>query len=321
MENNNIKSINSILVTGSPRSGTTWVGRMIALSSDVGYIHEPFNPIRLYGSCGYKFAKINHKYIYITQKNEDYIRENFNKTLSFHYNIIESIKHDKTLKDHLLGIRWFIRFLYNSYNHLRPLVKDPFAIFSLPWLVNSFSMDVVITIRHPAAFVGSLKIRKRNINFSNFLEQPLLMRDHLYPFEQDIRNIEANDKDIVDQGILLWRIINYMVMEYQKKYNNWIFIRHEDLSLDPIREYNKIFQKLNLEFTDTIKDIVIGYTQKKENSVNQIGSDGKIGNFMKRDSISNILSWKKRLSEDEIKRIRIGVEDISSNFYEDIDWN
>jgi hypothetical protein len=30
-----------ILVTGSPRSGTTFVGRMLALSPGVHYIHEP----------------------------------------------------------------------------------------------------------------------------------------------------------------------------------------------------------------------------------------------------------------------------------------
>jgi hypothetical protein len=32
-----------ILVTGTPRSGTTWVGKIIATSPSVGYIKEPFN--------------------------------------------------------------------------------------------------------------------------------------------------------------------------------------------------------------------------------------------------------------------------------------
>ena len=32
-----------ILVTGSHLSGTTWVGRMIAVSPCVAYLHEPFN--------------------------------------------------------------------------------------------------------------------------------------------------------------------------------------------------------------------------------------------------------------------------------------
>ena len=32
-----------VLVTGSPRSGTTAVGQMLALGRGVGTLHEPFN--------------------------------------------------------------------------------------------------------------------------------------------------------------------------------------------------------------------------------------------------------------------------------------
>ena len=34
-----------ILVTGAHRSGTTWVGKMLALAPGVAYVHEPFNPL------------------------------------------------------------------------------------------------------------------------------------------------------------------------------------------------------------------------------------------------------------------------------------
>ena len=33
-----------ILVTGAHRSGTTWVGKMLALAPGIGYVHEPFSP-------------------------------------------------------------------------------------------------------------------------------------------------------------------------------------------------------------------------------------------------------------------------------------
>ena len=36
-----------ILVTGSHKAGTTWVGEMLAASRRVGYISEPFNPTQL----------------------------------------------------------------------------------------------------------------------------------------------------------------------------------------------------------------------------------------------------------------------------------
>ena len=34
----------SILVTGAPRSGTTWAGSTIAAAARLRYVHEPFNP-------------------------------------------------------------------------------------------------------------------------------------------------------------------------------------------------------------------------------------------------------------------------------------
>jgi len=33
-----------VLVTGAPRSGTTWVGRTLTLSGELGELYEPFNP-------------------------------------------------------------------------------------------------------------------------------------------------------------------------------------------------------------------------------------------------------------------------------------
>lgn len=33
-----------ILVTGSHRSGTTWLGQMLSLSNEAFVVHEPFNP-------------------------------------------------------------------------------------------------------------------------------------------------------------------------------------------------------------------------------------------------------------------------------------
>ena len=41
---NNVLKIRPILVTGSHRSGSTWVGNMIALSPEIQYIPETFKP-------------------------------------------------------------------------------------------------------------------------------------------------------------------------------------------------------------------------------------------------------------------------------------
>ncbi len=47
-------------------------------------------------------------------------------------------------------------YKYRMYN-IRPLIKDPIGLFSYKWLVSKFDMDVLVLIKHPAAFVSSLK--------------------------------------------------------------------------------------------------------------------------------------------------------------------
>jgi hypothetical protein len=188
-------------------------------------------------------------------------------------------------------------------------------VFSTEWLASTFDMDVIVLIRHPAAFTSSLKRLNWTHPFSHFLEQPLLMRDHLSSFEAEIREYVDKEHDIIDQATLLWRLIYHMVIKYQNNHNDWIFIRHEDLSRDPLRGFQNLFNNLNLEFSEHVRETIKEYT----NSTNPSEAPEK-GQSLKRDSKSNILNWKSRLTVSEIERIRTQVEDISSVFYSDKDW-
>ena len=72
------------------------------------------------------------------------------------------------------------------------------AFFSAEWLADRFDMNVVIVIRHPAAFVSSVKKLNWHHPMSHFLEQPALMREHLYPFEEQIRELASREHDLID---------------------------------------------------------------------------------------------------------------------------
>jgi len=61
-------SKNPILVTGSHRSGTTWVGKILALSPEVGYIQEPFHPRHNMAICN---AVFENCFTYICKENEE----------------------------------------------------------------------------------------------------------------------------------------------------------------------------------------------------------------------------------------------------------
>src|SRR5579871_4716591 len=61
-----------ILVTGMPRSGTTWVATMLAATHRVVYINEPLNPQHPPGgSPGVLNVRITNRFQYITDANAD----------------------------------------------------------------------------------------------------------------------------------------------------------------------------------------------------------------------------------------------------------
>ena len=42
---------------------------------------------------------------------------------------------------------------------------------------------------------------------------------------------------------------------------------------------------------------------------------------LRRNSAENVYNWMKRLSPEEIRRIRTGTEDIAGSFYQPEDWS
>lgn len=207
-----------ILVTGSHRSGSTWVGRMIALSPLVGYIHEPFNIACRPGICS---ARFDYWFTYVCDENERIYYKSINNTIHFKYNLLAEIKASRQSRDILRLFRDYLHFTKCRFLNKIPLIKDPIAIFSAEWLVEKFNLVPIILIRHPAAFAGSLKKGNSTHPFDHFLKQPLLMKHHLSRFSGQIEEYADTEKDIIDQAILLWNMIHYMIKKYKERHSDW----------------------------------------------------------------------------------------------------
>lgn len=301
-----------ILITGSHRSGSTWAGKMIASSPLVAYIPEPFNIYCRPGICN---AQFDYWFTYVCDNNEHQYYSHLNDTIKFKYHLLEELNSSKSIKDILRLLRDGTRFFIYRINRKRPLLKDPIALFSAEWLAQRFDMDVIVLIRHPAAFVGSLKKANWPHPFTHFLQQPLLMKHHLNEFEYEIREFAEYDKDIIDQGILLWNLIHHMILKYKEKCHEWIFVKHEELSKYPVSGFGKIFHRLNLDYPMNVQKVIKTFSS----SINQNGQQTNVS--LKRDSKANIWSWKNRLTKEEIRRIKEKTYPIASKFYSEKDWN
>ncbi len=306
---NNRKDNKPILLTGSHRSGSTWVGQMIAASPSIAYIHEPFNIKHPPGICG---AEFNYWFTYVCNNNESQYYQHIKNTLGFRYQVSKEIKVRSGLRSYMGMLKELFRFSKNRFLNKRPLMKDPIAVFSADWLADRFNMDVIVLIRHPAAFAGSLKKANWKHPFDHFLKQPLLMKDHLAEFEPEIKEFANHDKSTIEQATLLWNLIYHMILHYKKSHPDWIFVKHENISANPISEFEMIFRKLNLEFTPKVQRIIGEYSVAKNKEEQSL---------IKRDSKSNIWLWKERLTKDEINLIRERTDRIAKYFYSEDDWD
>jgi len=304
----------SILVTGSHRSGTTWVGKMIAASPSVGYIQEPFFPGRRPGICGVIFP---YPFAYVTDDNEEAFYRHMEAMLAFRFRLGAALAALKTPRDAAIMLKYGTQFCCSRARRAIPLVKDPLAVFSAEWLARRFDMRVIVMIRHPAAFACSIRRANWRHDFSSFLQQPLLLRDHLSPYEEEIRAFVKEERDILYQAAFLWKLIYSVAHKYRQAHPEWIFLRYEDMASDPLGQFASVFQKLDLDFSPHVQRIIKDYSNPANPSMPRRGSV----RFGKRNSKALVQHWKTELTGAEILRLRRGVGDIADGFYLDSDWH
>ncbi|MGB0383269.1 MAG: sulfotransferase [Ardenticatenaceae bacterium] len=297
-----------ILVTGAHRSGTTWVGKMLALSRYVFYLQEPFNPPHTHISP----ALLPHQWYYIRPNGEDDeeppIKAAMDKVIALH----EPFNYS--------GLRYRFNDKFNFFKYTRrlvglprPLVKDPVAVFSAAWLAQTYQMDVICLIRHPAAFVLSLIKADWPPEFESLLAQPALMEDYLHPFRAQMEN---PPQLLVERAALLWTLIYYVLSSYLDQHHQWLVMRLEDIANHPIMGFDKLFHYLGLPYSRRIERIIDAYS----NANNPIEAPPGNTGLIRRDSRASQQVWRERLQAAEIDAIRRITEPVSSRFYTDVDW-
>jgi hypothetical protein len=210
--------------------------------------------------------------------------------------------------------RDFSIFLRGRFTNQRPLIKDPFAVFSAPWFAEQLGCRVAITVRHPAGFASSLKRLNWHFDFDDLLTQPALMDEYLNADRATMEAVAADD--MIGQAALLWRMIYRVVARMTSLHPSFIVIRHEDLSRDPLAGYRDLYTALDLDFTPKVEQTILGASSSE--NPNELSK--KRVHSVKLDSRANLDNWKKRLSPDEIERIREITGKVSNLFYSDEEW-
>lgn len=285
-----------ILITGSHRCGSTWLASMLALSKNSLVAHEPFNiqpwAYALDGLARYWFT-------YAPALPQAVALEAFSK-------VIEQRTRKIFLKNQL---QHWIPPLRNQ----RLIIKDPIAALSSDWIAKNFDLEVIVLVRHPAAFAASLKRLGWWHPFEHFLKQTMLMQRHLKPYRAEIA---SKPQDIVEQAAIIWKCLYSVLLTYLDCHPNWLVRKHEVLSGNPVAELRDLYEILGLEWSATLEENVVRYTQ----SGNPVDAPKGTVHHIRRDSVANITRWKETLTEEEIARVYEITQPISSSYYQNKDW-
>jgi hypothetical protein len=289
-----------ILVTGAHRSGTSWVGKMLVAGGQATLINEPFNRSH---PTGVMRAPVRSVYTYVCDENEAQYLDPVREMLAYRYHYWAQLT-SHPAKDLPRAARDAITFIKGRLGRRRPLLKDPFALFSVPWLAERFHCQVVVVVRHPLAYASSLKRLDWGFEFGDLLAQPLLMNRLLSSFRDEIERMHRQPGDMISQASLLWRIIYGTVARYRET--------QPHLSLHPVQGFRDLYAALGLTYSSRAERAVV--RSSGENNPTELAAGDP--HAVRLNSRANLQNWKHRLSGEEIARVLDATRDIASLFYE-----
>ena len=175
----------TVLLAGSGRSGTTWLGRIINHANTYRDVFEPFHPHRVRVLAGWPVMR----YLAIDA---------------------EESEHRAVILQLLAGkVRgpWTDAYNRKAFAKAR-LIKAIRANLLLGWTRRHCpQLKLLFALRHPCAVAHSRLKLGWQTHLDQLLAQPALMRDHLGPYQERIERA-AFYGDAWDRHLTMWCIEN-----------------------------------------------------------------------------------------------------------------
>ena len=308
-----------LLVTGLPRSGTSWVGKMLEASGQLVYVNEPLNPQHPPGhSPGVLGAEVTHRFQYICPDNDQQWARAFADTIRLRYHIAAELRRNRSPYDLARMAKYFTTFTHGRLRGRRALIDDPFAVLSARWFAERLDADVLVLVREPVSLAGSWARLGWKFDFRDLLGQPFLQRDLLGGYEAEMQAL-VGSPDRLAQIALLWRVTYDAVDRLRAEVPRLRVSRYEDLSREPVEQFRLLYETFGLAWTSRIADRVAaatsgtGRTDRSHAWTLSYGVSRTA--FRPMDSRAALRSYETRLTPEEISRVRALTADVAGRIY------
>lgn len=274
-----------ILISGLPRSGTTWFGSMLNGEGNLVF-HEPF---------------INHNLLWNWEldvrggENFEVFKDIFDNTV---YGDDWS-RYQKRTNNKLAGFSLFHKCLNKrAYN---VIVKDPGVVYLMDHFKTYDFDHFVLIYRNPLSIVGSLKKNDWDPTerLKRICEHPGIVIDD----ERIIRFLQDLESLSLIQKMALQTLIFQYIMEKSID-DSTILVKFEDFAANPIESFRSLYRKLNLTYNKRVEEC--HYIMTNSNS------DSYSRHEVRRQSDQFIYAYERYLSESEISDVK--------QVYKDCKW-
>jgi hypothetical protein len=277
----NFPTNKSIVISGVPRGGTTWLAELLNTNKQSAILWEPLslNFMTELKSLNFK----ERQFLAIDYSNP--------RTYTLFNNILEG----KILTRGVLQ-RTSINQLKNA-NYL--IIKFCRANRLLPWLTQNFEFSKTIhLLRHPCAVVASqLKFGAWDDVNPTFTKEELMADGFIEKYYSIIKPINTIEEKLA----AIWCLDNVIPLT-QNTHKRWVSITYENLLLHP----EDTFRRMDLEFSDSIREkfYQASSTTKNGSPINS-----------KEDVIAQLSYWKTKLNTKQINKIMTIVEKFEISVY------
>lgn len=286
-----------VLVTGSPRSGTTAVGRALAMGSSVSTLHEPFNYdvglrevgryFEIPGTADFSLSDL--------ERRVDGIRR---LDLRFKSGVFPEDRGVRRLIKRVVGGRSRASYrICRLHPNLETIVwKDPFACFCADALTDSHQVPVVVTVRNPWAVAASFKRMGWRFDVLDITARAIeagLSR----PAEGLAGRLDLDNPTI--NAAVLWNAV-YETLLSQSDGRPIHLANLDDIVDHPLAAYESLYARLALPWSDDVaRKISEMYESKSERKLPR----EKRAHDRKRDLSSINSYWQELLGVEEAEAV------------------
>jgi hypothetical protein len=287
---------------------------MLALSSRLHYVHEPFAP--MYERAWVRQPTV-HRYLHVPIEADTPLAHDLDRIAALRPPWRAMIRRSRRPQNAVRILQEVASARWARAQGASALIKDPFALLLAEWLVERTAANVIVLVRHPAAFASSVKRLGWRLDVRWLLDQPALMRSDLAPFREQLEADCRGQLDLMAHAALVWRALNTVVRRYELEYPDWQVTRYEDLAQAPIEGFRRIFERAGVPWSAAIQRRIEEANASSHGARVPEGSPGGT----RRDSQQAMWTWLERLTRGEIDQLHDQTQDVASHWYSEEDWS